>query len=100
MNLKDYKPTLHNDISIDDEEIYKQHTNIINQKKYNEATALLSENPQISGCTASLLNSWEEKIESLEPLILAKDFYDPYYYTSTEPSVEEIDDKVIWQQEY
>lgn len=100
MNFNDYKPTLHNDISIEDESIYKQHISLINQKKYNEAAALLSANPQISGGTASLLNSWEEKLVSMEPLILAKDFHDPYHYSSTEPSVEEMGNKVIWEQEY
>ena len=34
MVLSDYYPTLRNDISIDDKDIYNQHTNLIKEKKY------------------------------------------------------------------
>ena len=42
MVLSDYYPTLRNDISIDDKDIYNQHTNLIKEKKYQEAVTLLS----------------------------------------------------------
>ena len=32
MVLSDYYPTLRNDISIDDKDIYNQHTNLIKEK--------------------------------------------------------------------
>lgn len=100
MKLKDFKATLHNDISIDDEELYKRHTDLINRQRYGDAAALLANNTQVSGATASLLNSWENKILTLENLYGESAFYDPYLYSQAEPSDEDINGKVIWQQIY
>lgn len=98
MSLIDYSPTMHNDISIDDKEIYNQHSNFINEKKYLEAVQLLSSNQQIDSCTASLLNSWERKIYELSKM--KKEYYDPILNKQTEPTESEMEGKVIWQQEY
>lgn len=96
MMLNDYYPTLRNDISIDDKDIHDKHSNLIKTKKYEEAVALLENNKQVDSVSASLLNSWEQKIYNLN--ILEKAFYDPYLYSQTEPA--DLGDKTIWQQEY
>lgn len=98
MALSDYYPTLRNDISIDDKDIYDQHTNLIKNKKYQEAATLLSNNNQIDSVTASLLNSWEQKIYSL--CQIKKEYYNQIITKQTEPTESEMKDKVIWQQEY
>lgn len=98
MVLSDYYPTLRNDISIDDKDIYNQHTNLIKEKKYQEAVTLLSNNSQIDSVTASLLNSLEQKIYSL--CQIKKEYYNPIITKQTEPTESEMKDKVIWQQEY
>lgn len=96
MTLSDYTPIMRNDVSIDDKEVYNQHTNLIKSKKYLDAVKLLENNSQLDSVTASLLNSWECKIYELNNM--DKPFYDPYLYSQTEPS--SLGDKVIWQQEY
>lgn len=98
MDLNDYKPVLRNDVSIDDEDVYKQHINLIKNNKYVDAATLLENNKQIDGVTASLLNLWEEKINQL--CEIKNDFEDPYVYSQTEPSYEQMNGKSIWQQEY
>jgi hypothetical protein len=97
-SLNDYKPHLRNDISLDDEIIYNQHSNLIKIKQYKEAVALLSQNNQIDSVTASLLNSWEQKIYELNEI--GSTFYDPYLYSQEEPFETEMIGKSIWQQEY
>ena len=98
MALEDYAPTLRNEISIDDKEIYDKHTQLIKSKKYEEAVTLLSNNKQIDSITASLLNYWEKNIYELNSI--DRKFYDPYYYSQNEPSTSEMENKVIWQEEY
>ena len=92
MTLSDYYPIMRNDISIDD-----KHSNLIKSSNYLDAVALLKSNDQVNGLTASLLNSWEEKIYNLN-----KDkpnyFFDPYIYSQIEPI--NFENKTIWQQEY
>ena len=97
MALIDFKPTLHNDISIEDEELYNQYNNLINENKYGEAQQLLSDN-QMDVMNVSLFNSWEKKILTLMQMV--KEFYEPYCYKKTEPTAEEMKGKVIWEQEY
>lgn len=98
MALEDYTPTLRNEISIDDKEIYDKHTQLIKSKKYEEAVTLLSNNKQIDSITASLLNYWEKNIYELNNI--DRIFYDPYCYSQKEPSTSEMENKVIWQEEY
>lgn len=95
MTLHDYYPTMRNDISIEDNNLYVQHSNLIKSKNYLEAVDLLNTNKQVDSLTASLLNSWEIKIVNLSKI---NNFYDPYIYSQTEPT--EMGDKVVWQQEY
>lgn len=97
MALIDFKPTLHNDISIEDEELYNQYNNLIKEKKYGEAQQLLSSN-QMDVMNASLFNSLEKKILTL--MQMKKEFYDPYCYSKDEPTEEQMKKKVIWSQEY
>ena len=97
MTLSDYYPIMRNDISIYDKDIYDKHSNLIKSSNYLDAVALLKSNDQVNGLTASLLNSWEEKIYNLN-----KDkpnyFFDPYIYSQIEPI--NFENKTIWQQEY
>ena len=97
MTLRDYYTIMINVISIDDKDIYDKHSNLIKSSNYLDAVALLKSNDQVNGLTASLLNSWEEKIYNLN-----KDkpnyFFDPYIYSQIEPI--NFENKTIWQQEY
>lgn len=97
MTLSDYYPTMRNDISIDDKDIYDKHFNLIKSSNYLDAVALLESNDQVNGLTASLLNSWEEKIYNLN-IDKPNYFFDPYVYSQTEPI--NFENKTIWQQEY
>ena len=67
-DLNDFKPHMRSDISVDDKGIYDQHSNLIKNNQYKEAATLLSQNKQIDGVTASLLNSWEQKIKALNDI--------------------------------
>lgn len=96
MDLSDYLPTLRNDISIEDKNLYDEHSNLIKSKKYIEAVDLLKSNSQIDSLTASLLNLWEKKIFTLNNTERA--FYDPYLYSQTEPI--DMEGKVVWEEEY
>lgn len=98
--IKDFKSTLHNDVSITDLPTYEQHTNLIKENRYNEAAALLSSYDISLGATASVLNIWEQKVIALEKLLLPVSFFDPYFYKDTEPAENEMEGKTIWQQEY
>lgn len=97
-DINNYKPCLYNDISINDEELYKQHANLINNKKYKEAATLLSSQSEVRGVTASLLNLWEQKIYEIDNTPI--NYIDPYIFKEDEPTDEEIKDKAIWSQEY
>lgn len=101
LTLQDFKPTLHNDISIDEAEIYTKHNNLIKMGAYKEATALLNEN-NIDGIRASLFNSWEVKLNYLDELLSKKEFKSPYFYSQSteEPTVEEFAGKSMWSQIY
>lgn len=101
LTLRDFKPTLHNDISIDESEIYTKHSNLIKRRAYEEATALLDEN-NIDGIRASLFNSWENKLNYLDELLRKKEFKSPYYYSQSpeEPTADEFKDKSMWSQIY
>lgn len=97
-DLNDFKPYMRSDISADDKGIYDQHSNLIKNNQYKEAATLLSQNKQIDGVTASLLNSWEQKIKALNDICAV--FYDPYVYDKDEPFESEMIGKTLWQQEY
>ena len=100
MTLSEFKPHLRNDTAIDDEEIYNQHANLISNKNYSNAALLLQSNDQIDACTASLLNNWEQTIVNIENYFVDREFYDPYFYSQTEPSGNDMADKVFWQETY
>lgn len=96
-DIDNYRPTIHNDISIDEEDLYKQHSDLIKQGKYEEAANLLFQS-NVSGVTASLLNVWEQKIYELDNAPI--NYIDPYLYKNTEPTSDEMASKTIWSQEY
>lgn len=97
--LNDFKPVIHNGTGVDEEALWKQHENLINEGNYSDATALIKNN-NLDGVTASLFNSYEEKLDRLERYLQTKEFYDPYVYSSEEPDAAEMEGKMIWQQEY
>lgn len=100
LTLKSFKPTLHNDLSIEDEALYNKHNNLIKTQKYSDATTLLTNNSQIGGAQASLFNSWEKKILELEVIISLRKFINLYFDSDKEPIETDMKNKVIWQQEY
>lgn len=100
MILSDFRATLRNDISIDDESVYQQHSQMMEEKAYSAGSALLHQNPQIHGVTSGLFNQWEEKILSLEDILAQKPYYDPYLCNDSEPEYGQMENKAVWQQAY
>lgn len=96
-DIDNFRPIIHNDISIDDEDLYGRHSSLIKQGRYEEAANLLFQS-NVSGATASLLNVWEQKIYELDNTSI--NYIDPYLYKDTEPTSDEMIDKTIWSQEY
>lgn len=96
MALSDYSPILRNNTTIDEEELYKKHSSLSKDKKYDEAAKIIDNNQ--NAINASLLNNWENKIYNLYQLPI--DFKDPYMYKDSEPTESEMSSKTIWQQEY
>lgn len=97
--LNDFKPVIHNGTGVYEEELWKQHENLINEGNYSDAAALIKNN-NLDGVTASLFNFYEENLDKLDRYLQTKELYDPYVYSPEEPDAAEMEGKMIWQQEY
>lgn len=92
-----YTPKMHSDLSLSERDSYIRHKNFITQEKYADAAKVISDN-EIDGCTASLLNGWENALKEIENT--GVEYTDPYVYKQTEPTITEMTGKMVWQQEY
>ena len=97
MNIDELYFVPHSDAGIDELELIEEHNNLINNKQYEEAVTLLEENQSTKGMTASLLNLIQNKIRSLQLFLLNEFVASPIeYFSDTEPTAEEMGDKIIW----
>lgn len=89
MELKDMIFTPHNDMSAEDTGIVTQHKNLIDSGNYSDATTLLDDNNYQKGFRASLFNSIQNKIRTLQEYLLNEFVADEdSYYSYDEPDAE------------
>lgn len=89
MELKDMIFTPHNDMSAEDTDIVTQHKNLIDSGNYSDATTLLDDNNYQKGFRASLFNSIQNKIRTLQEYLLNEFVADEdSYYSYDEPDAE------------
>ena len=87
MELKDVVFSPHNDMSAEDIEIVNRHKNLINTGNYSDATTLLNDNDYQKGFRASLFNSIQNKIRTVQEYLLNSFVAnDEEYYSYEEPS--------------
>lgn len=87
MELKDVVFSPHNDMSAEDIEIVNRHKNLINTGNYSDATTLLDNNDYQKGFRASLFNSIQNKIRTVQEYLLNSFVAnDEEYYSYEEPS--------------
>ena len=78
-----------NDMGADDIEIVTQHNNLIKSGNYSDATTLLNNNNYQKGFRASLFNSIQNKIRTLQEYLLNEFAADEdSYYSYDEPDAE------------
>ena len=89
MELKDIVFSPHNDMSNEDTEIVTKHKNLIDSGNYSDATTLLDDNNYQKGFRASLFNSIQNKIRTLQEYLLNEFAADEdSYYSYDEPDAE------------
>lgn len=89
MELKDIVFSHHNDMSNEDTDIVTQHKNLIDSGNYSDATTLLDDNNYQKGFRASLFNSIQNKIRTLQEYLLNELVADEdSYYSYDEPDAE------------
>ena len=103
MEIKDIVFEPHSDMSAYDIDLVRQHDELIKQKSYDDATALLNNNEYNKGFRASLLNSFQNKLRKFEEFLL-NEFVadDDEYYSFTEPTIEFMEENnyTWWIQPY
>lgn len=86
MELKDIIFEPHNDMSAEDTEIVTEHKNLIDSGNYSDATTLLDDSNYQKGFRASLFNSIQNKIRTLQEYLLNEFNTDKEtYYSYGEP---------------
>lgn len=101
MEIKDIVFEPHNDMEIDDLNTSIQHDNLIKQYKFDDATALLNNANYEKGFKASLFNSIQNKIRTVQEYVL-NEFVaeEDEYFSYEEPSEELMENKTWWIQLY
>lgn len=98
-DISTYSPMIHNDISLEEAAVYTRFENLTKDSRFAEAASLISTG-HTDGITASLFNSWEQKLNELFRLLNQRDFTSPYYYSASGgiPSDEEFHNRTIWSE--
>lgn len=93
--------TPHNDMGAEDTDIVTQHKNLIDSGNYSDATTLLNNNDYQKGFRASLFNSIQNKIRTLQEYLLNELVADEdEFYSYDEPTAEQMDGKTFWIKPY
>ena len=100
MTREDLRYVPHNFAEFMNEDIIKQHENLINSNRYDNAVNLLAQNPKVEGMTASLFNAIEQKILLVQEQLKHKTKAEYILYQQTEPTAQQFEGKVIWAQQY
>ena len=101
MELKDMIFTPHNDMGAEDTDIVTQHKNLIDSGNYSDATTLLNDNDYQKGFRASLFNSIQNKIRTLQEYLLNELVADEdEFYSYDEPTAEQMEGKTFWIKPY
>ena len=101
MELKDMIFTPHNDMGAEDTDIVTQHKNLIDSGNYSDATTLLNNNNYQKGFRASLFNSIQNKIRTLQEYLLNELVAnEDEFYSYDEPTAEQMDGKTFWIKPY
>ena len=81
--------TPHNDMGAEDTDIVTQHKNLIDSGNYSDATTLLNNNNYQKGFRASLFNSIQNRLRSVQEYLLNQFVAeDNEYYSYEEPTAE------------
>ena len=93
--------TPHNDMGAEDTDIVTQHKNLIDSGNYSDATTLLNNNNYQKGFRASLFNSIQNKIRTLQEYLLNEfEADEDEFYSYDEPTAEQMDGKTFWIKPY
>lgn len=90
----------HNFPELKNEELLIQHNNLLDSNQYSSATDLLNQNTQIEGFRAGIFNTIEEKIVFTEAHLETKIKDELFLYKETEPTNEEMSEKINWSQPF
>ena len=93
-----FKP--HNTPRLRDKNIRDRHARLLAGGDYEGATVLLKNNPDSEALTASLFNTFEEKIVFLESAFDGKEPIFTTEVSDTEPTSGSMDGKYFWEQTY
>lgn len=100
LNANDYKFTPLSDVTISDGTLAEQHKNLIEHDQFSDATDLLDNNDFEKGYRASFFNTMATKIRNLQIYLLNKLASPEEYYSLTEPTEEQMENKIFWIQPY
>ncbi len=101
MELSDIVFSPHNDMSTEDIGIVKEHDSLIKQKQHANAAVLLKNNGYSKGFRASLFQALESRLNDLGVFLLNEFAANAdEYYSTSEPTDEQMADKKFWIQIY
>lgn len=94
--IPDFK--LHSDIAIADLPAISVHKDLINKYEYTDATNSINNTESLNGkgFRSSFFNAIENKIRDLQIYLLNKNASPDEYYSLTEPTDEEMVNKIFW----
>lgn len=80
------KRTFFCDVDLNTKVYQDKYNELIERGKYSDAATLLAQSP-IHSYTAGILNYIEIKTKHLQEYVLAKEKYNPYHVSDTEPDI-------------
>lgn len=86
----------YSDVEISDKESIKSHSNYVDNGYYEEAITLADSELSGKGFRASFFNAIENKIKEFQVYLLNKTAAPDEYYSITEPTEEEMKNKLFW----
>ena len=88
--------TPYSDVEISDKESIESHNNYVDNVYYEEAITLADSELSGKGFRASFFNAIENKIKEFQVYLLNKTAAPDEYYSLTEPTEEEMKNKLFW----
>ena len=103
MKLSELTFVPHSDVGANEIDIVNQHKNLIDTGNYSDATTLLDNNDYQKGFRASLFNSIQNRLRSVQEYLLNQFVADDdEYYSYEEPTAEFMEENnyIWWIQPY